>query len=894
MNKTPFDDIYSHHPAEGGDPLANHLPAVASLAREHVCPDEQAPNGTPTETIAYVAGECHDIGKGTTWFQRHLDGQFTPDYETHHSPLGALAVYYCLRERGASHEDAFVGLIAVAKHHGSLPNVAQHVKENLIKDTERKSALEEQVDDIHERADARRVVGDALDRASDGAADWDGFQESVTLGDIYTNLGEHAMKGRTAVNRSACSASFYEAVVSVWAGLTKADKIDAAALPEAEEPDRLRQGAVADYIKGFDAPELESLEASLNEDREQARQTVRKAVHRIPSDGGVGTITLPTGLGKTLSSLDAAVEHLASHTPDEGRIIYALPYTSIVDQTADEVVNVFNVDTQAETDRIDPYGWALTIDHHLESTATRLGDETDDRTVGDDEETDEFAADELLLGSMWGSGVVVTTYVQLFESLVSPSNSQSLKIPNLRDSVIVLDEPQTIPLDWWPIIRRVVNTLTETFDATVLSMSATQPHLFTNDEAFEDDIAFDAPELVDETSEYFETFHRTDYHLHDSVARFLSNPVDTDPLDHGTAADTVATQVCENQSSALAICNTIRSARELSGAVQTELASQDRSTVDLGDVFDDLLADVDETDSVSADDIVSAVTDKRGSHGVVTLHLTTRHRPADRRIVLEAAKELATDDVPFVFVATQLVEAGVDVSFRRVYRDLAPMPSLIQAAGRCNRSFEWGNGGGDVTVWRLGSTEDNSNTPSTAIYGRGGEYNLLDVTRTALNEVTADEGVVPDTEISEAGVKAYYDTLVERQPGDWSLVGFLNSGQFATLREEAEYIDQRDTVEVVVCRVEEDDTLVEKYQSQADADDYQALRRTRARLTERAVSVPRDDYNQAQLNATVLSTTADGDHGMVAVDAARGRWFSSTYGADAEDAPLTPQPSPSD
>lgn len=883
MTDFPFNGIYSHPPAKGGDSLTTHLQTVSTLAGVHAQTGELAPDGTEITLLTRTCGVCHDIGKATTWFQQHLDDQTVPQNLYQHSPLGALATYRCLRAQGATHEDAFVGLIAVAKHHGALPDVAHYIHRHVIRDEGRTTSLKRQIKNIHTRPEAREVVDKALQQASDGAVSWASFSTYIYEGDIYEDLKVEASKG-SAPNDSACSSTFYEAVIGVWAALTKADKTDAANLPTDETPLTIRQGAVKDYIDTFPTPDADR-KRRLNEYRSDAHDAITNAVLQLPAHGGLATITLPTGLGKTLSGLDAAVEFLADRDSESGRIIYALPYTSIVDQTAEEVLDVFNVDRDDE-DAIDPYGWALTIDHHLESTATRIRDGEDE--TADEEDDDEFADEELLLGKMWESGVVVTTYVQLFESLVGPSNAQSLKLTNLRDSVIILDEPQTLPLDWWPLARRITYALMETFDVTVLSMSATQPYLFRNDDWAQDDFRFDPVELVDDPSRYFRAFHRTNYHLHESVVSYLSTtPTNAEPdlLSPADGAGTLVSTVCESDTSALAICNTIESARSLSMAVHDCIEDRGRGVVDIGEVYDECLHSTDEDDdSVNVERVLEAVTNARAIDDVVTLHMTTRHRPTDRRVILGAAEELATANIPFVFVATQLVEAGVDVSFHRVYRDFAPMTSLVQAAGRCNRSFEWGEGNGYVTIWRLGPSSGEHEPPSKLIYARnaGDEYNFLAPTRTALQHLT-DDGVrshIPDTEIADEGVDLYYDALVDRRPGNYAFVRYLNSGRFQTLRREAEYIDDRDTVEVVVCRISEDDNLVSEYEDQKAAGKHNELRRTRAKLSERAVSIPREKFDLGTLNPRILSASDDGRTQLVSVSATD-EWFSSQFGANS-------------
>ena len=114
------------------------------------------------------------------------------------------------------------------------------------------------------------------------------------------------------------------------------------------------------------------------------------------------------------------------------------------------------------------------------------------------------------------------------------------------------------------------------------------------------------------------------------------------------------------------------------------------------------------------------------------VHLSTRLRPTDRLALIRIVKMLREEDVQVVAVTTQLVEAGVDFSFEAVYRDLAPIDSIVQAAGRCNRSFEQEYG--EVTVWWLAEPDEQNCTPAVAVYDKGGET-LLPVTAAALNEV---------------------------------------------------------------------------------------------------------------------------------------------------------------
>lgn len=141
------------------------------------------------------------------------------------------------------------------------------------------------------------------------------------------------------------------------------------------------------------------------------------------------------------------------------------------------------------------------------------------------------------------------------------------------------------------------------------------------------------------------------------------------------------------------------------------------------------------------------------AEGTPVLHLSTRLRPIDRLKLIETAKELTDRGAPLLTISTQLVEAGVDISFEQVYRDLAPIDSIVQAAGRCNRSFERDEG--RVTVWWLDTPEEQTKTPAEAVYNRG--TSLLPVAAETLESVRGDQTTLSETAVARTAVQTYYD-----------------------------------------------------------------------------------------------------------------------------------------
>lgn len=309
---------------------------------------------------------------------------------------------------------------------------------------------------------------------------------------------------------------------------------------------------------------------------------------------GLFSLTVPTGGGKTLSSMAFALEHAKAH--GKRRIIYVIPYTSIIEQTADIFRGIF--------------GEAV-IEHHSNA-------ETD---------PDKENSQSRLASENWDAPIVVTTNVQFFESLFAAKTSRCRKLHNIVDSIVVLDEAQLLPPEFLQPILDVLNLLAGHYGVTVVLSTATQPAL--------------------STREYFDP--RQNLHGLDNVREIVTDPDDLyrrlervevflpDDWHSPTDWDTLARELA-GRDSVLAIVNRRDDARELW---------------------------------------------QRMPEG--TLHLSALMCGAHRSQVIRDIKTRLKAGIPTRVVSTQLVEAGVDVDFPVVYRALAGLDSIAQAAGRCNR-----------------------------------------------------------------------------------------------------------------------------------------------------------------------------------------------------------------
>jgi len=318
-------------------------------------------------------------------------------------------------------------------------------------------------------------------------------------------------------------------------------------------------------------------------------EVFRAAVAAAAKDPGIFRLPAPTGSGKTLSAAAFALRHAARF--GKARVIVGVPYISITEQNAAVYRQLL--------------GDEVVVEHHS--------------SISPEERRAKIGVDN------WDAPFVVTTTVQLFDSLFGRMPARSRKVHRMANAVIVLDEVQALPISLLPPILSGLRTLTEHFGATVLLASATQPSFQTLGPWRE--IAGRITDIVPDAERTFAGARRVRY-------RWWLEPRPT--------FDEVAVAVAAHEQ-ALVIVNTVADARRLARMVGDRVGSD------------------------------------------VVLHLSTRMCPAHRRTVLEQTRERLGSGRPVLLVATQLVEAGVDVDFPVVYRALAPADSLLQAAGRANR-----------------------------------------------------------------------------------------------------------------------------------------------------------------------------------------------------------------
>ena len=346
-----------------------------------------------------------------------------------------------------------------------------------------------------------------------------------------------------------------------------------------------------------------SEESPLKDIRNEILNECYKAAEREP---GLFSLTVPTGGGKTLSSLAFALEHARLHKKNKikRRIIYAIPFTSIIEQNADEFRKFVGADA--------------VLEHHSNFD------------VAPDKENSKAR----LAAENWDAPLIVTTNVQLFESLHASRTSRCRKLHNIINSIIILDEAQQIPRDFHAPITQIMQQLTDHYGVTWVLCTATQPVLTESKNTFGQLLLKglnNVREIISSPADLAVRLKRVDVQL---------PSIDDPKLSWQELSNKLEFEDC-----VLAIVNTRRHAREL-----FELLPDDKNN----------------------------------------LHLSANMCAQHRTKVIEKIKERLKkrregDQRPLRVISTQLIEAGVDVDFEVVYRAMAGLDSIAQSAGRCNR-----------------------------------------------------------------------------------------------------------------------------------------------------------------------------------------------------------------
>ena len=569
-----------------------------------------------------LLGMYHDIGKYSMEFQNYLlNGGVRGSVD--HTGAGSTEVF----KYGVKNKNATLLLLSlcIAGHHGGLPDMGK--KQKVLE----KGTL------------AYRLQYSQL-------PDYSAFKQFTP--EVKFDLVPDTVRNFT----SAFAQMFYGRML--YSCLVDADYLDTEKF--------ISQGSI--NRKGFsDLKEMkEKLDTQtakffppkgkLNELRCQLlRQCQNLGSDEERKNENLYTLTIPTGGGKTLASLSFALNRAV--ITGRQRIIYVIPYTSIIEQNA----KVFK----------EKVGDNNVVEHHMNV-------EYDDDDGGNRKK---------LATENWDAPLIVTTNVQFFESLFANKPAKCRKLHNITNSIIIFDEAQMLPMEYLLPCTEIIKELTEHYNCCVVLCTATQPSL---NKFFENSPV----EIIDEPKYYYNALKRT-------TIKILGSQTESE----------LAAKLKEHKQ-VLCVVGTKRKAQELFNLLDDEVG---------------------------------------------TYHLSTNMYPAHRREVLDEIRKRLKNGETCRVISTSLIEAGVDVDFPAVYRQMDALDSIVQAAGRCNREGKY-------------SAEESI----VYVFSFAGDNGTL---RTREKAVTEQIIKKYDDISSPEAITAYFDELhsiVNEGLDEADILGFLN------------------------------------------------------------------------------------------------------------------------
>lgn len=560
---------YAHtregRPRSEWEPLEDHLREVGE-GGEYMPGAAGFAEAFSARPWGHLLGLWHDLGKYSRAFQDHLQSseggvahlESLPGSRVDHSTAGA--------QHAASHCGGSIGRVlayCIAGHHGGLPDATacggglSGLEDRLKKEIPAVAAAPPSLLDVPPPAIPQLDFGQ---RRADRS-----FRLAVFCRMLFSCL-----------------------VDADYLATEQFMKPERAAARKRTLPTPAELLPVLD--KHLGTLQSDAADTPVNRKRREVLEACRNAAER---ESGLFSLTVPTGGGKTLSSLAFALKHAAKH--NLRRVIYAIPFTSIIEQNADRLREAIAAATPD-----------VVLEHHSNldpQKETRWG---------------------RLAAENWDATLIVTTNVQFYESLFASKPSRCRKLHRIACSVIILDEAQSLPVELLQPTLKMLEELCRNYGCTIVLCSATQPAVRHRDE-FRIGLR-NVREIIDDVPELFAALKR----------------VEVEQL--GPVEDEALVEQLARHEQVLCVVNTRKHAAKLFRLLQDTIADN---------VF----------------------------------HLSAQMCPAHRTEVLQQIRACLDfkDSKPCRVISTQLIEAGVDIDFPVVYRVMAGLDSITQAAGRCNR-----------------------------------------------------------------------------------------------------------------------------------------------------------------------------------------------------------------
>lgn len=609
-------DSTQHILSHPNKPLRDHLVEVAGLMQESC--ERYDSDDESLGKLAYMIGLSHDIGKGTKYFQQYLSGEQGDNRLKSHADISAVFAFFVVNK---NHDDqtALIAYELVKRHHGhlmDLPDDIEYIHRNIALS----KRLKDKIMNVEEKFP--ELIADLFEGVT-----WSEFTTSFeSIVKKIAAAKREMWKDQDQLNQKLSFTAFH----LLFSSLVDADKLSASGITPSSLPSLPSAGIVEQYRNTLrqkadrTKPINQLRDAIADETREYICQGIKEGKHLFK-------LTVPTGMGKTITAVDAALTIIEETQDTNQKIVYAVPFLSIIDQNQRVTENILQNDFDIISTDV------LLAHHHLSKNEYRKQNENSKLP-------DDMAS---MYIDRWDSRIIFTSFVQLFDSLLTARNRLSKKLVSLKDAIFIIDEIQAVPLKCLTPVEEMIRLLAE-HGCYVIIATATPPAIL--------------PEAVDlfPQQDRFDRLNRLT----------LTNEMESKTVEE--FADQVKEYArIHPQKTVFAVMNTIRSAKKL-----YHLLSEQVENIDF---------------------------------------LSTGVIPKER---MERIKMLGESKESKVLVTTQLIEAGVDCSADKIYRDFAPFDSILQTCGRCNRHDEPGKKG-EVTLIRLvepGDSPENDSFFSNFVY----------------------------------------------------------------------------------------------------------------------------------------------------------------------------------
>lgn len=529
----------------------------------------------------------HDFGKATKYFQEYLscsinNQKYNENKElTRHSLISAVYAGYKTYKETNDYKLSIICFIVILKHHGDLENIKDNV---FFKDT---NVLKIQYNSIN----------------------WEVFKElnveKFEWGEVESYLSSLWLISQN-INFTSEDFFLIKYLYSILIYSDKNEVVFGDSLENNRLFDKITE-IIPNYKNNKFKDKSDNYLITLRESFYQKSVKKIRSLEKIPD---IIFINVPTGLGKTLTGLQVAFEILKKENNIE-RIIYAVPFTSIIDQIEENINEIFSINN------LDAKEYFLKH-HHL----------TDPKVKIDEDWFFEGEKGQFFIEN-WDKPLILTTFWQIFNTIFLGDNKLNRKFHKLANSLIILDEIQIVPLKYWKLIRDILLFMTEKMNCKVIYMTATIPLIFTKNEK-KDSISI---KLEDEEINFLDRY-------------------------------------------AINIINNLQLIKEeyIFEHIRTELNNnKNKNFLFVLNTIKESLIFFDKINELKGED-----------HKIY--YLSTNIIPKDRKKIISEIKEKINKNEKVILISTQIIEAGVDLDFDIVYRDLAPLDSIIQTAGRCNRN----------------------------------------------------------------------------------------------------------------------------------------------------------------------------------------------------------------